>query len=87
MLDFDFHTKPNIKAAPLKLDLDKHPIAIPCPKYGKQLKENIGRLKRDKYITRTVCGRFAVGMDQLRRIEDAINKKWAKFPSQITLKL
>lgn len=67
----------------MKLDFDSAPIAIPCPQCGKQLKEKIGRLKRDKHITCPACGRIAVDTDQLRRLEADIEKTMAKKFAQI----
>ena len=70
----------------MKLYLTQHSVEIPCPKCGKELKEKIGRLYRDHYITCPVCGPVTVDTDQLRRLEDAINKELAKIPKKITLK-
>lgn len=71
--------------------LDNVEVKIACPKCGKQLKEKIGRLKREKHVKCVVCGRVAVNTDQLRKIEakieTTISKEIAKIPRKITLKL
>lgn len=67
----------------MKLDLDLETITTSCPKCGKQLKEKLGRLKREKRIACPKCGRVAVDTDQIRRVEDAINKDLAKQLAQL----
>lgn len=71
----------------MKINIDSHAITIPCPTCGKELKEKLGRLKRDKYIACPVCGRIAVNTDKLRGIEDSINKELAKLSGKFTFKL
>lgn len=72
----------------MTFSLDSVTVDIPCPQCGKQLKEKIGRLKRDKHITCATCGRMAVDTSQLRRVEDGIKKQLSKLGGQkITIKL
>lgn len=72
----------------MTFSLDTVVVDIPCPQCGKQLKEKIGRLKRNMHITCPVCGRMAVNTDQLRRVEDGIKKKIAQISGQkLTIKL
>lgn len=72
----------------MTISLDNVSIDVPCPKCGKKLKQKIGRMKREKHITCPVCGRIAVNTDQLRRIEDRLNKEIAKLSGKkITIKL
>ncbi|WP_150428852.1 hypothetical protein [Dechloromonas sp. CZR5] len=67
--------------------LDSQIITIPCPQCGKQLKEKIGRLKREKKIACSVCGPMTVNADQLSAIERSINEQLAQLKRKITLKL
>lgn len=67
--------------------LDNVEVKLPCPQCGKQLKEKIGRLKREKHIKCVICGRVAVDTDQLRKVEATISKEMAKISRKITLKL
>ena len=53
----------------MKINLDSQSITFPCPQCGKQLKEKLGRLKRDKHITCPVCGRIAVETDKIRNLD------------------
>lgn len=71
----------------MKLNLDSHVITMTCPQCHKQLKEKIGRLKRDKHITCPTCGRITVDTNQLRHIEESLNKELAKIPKTIKIKL
>lgn len=75
----------------MKLDLDSQDITIPCPKCRKQLKEKLGRVKRDKHITCPKCGRMAFDANKIREIEDRFSKQitdqLAKLPKTITIKL
>lgn len=72
----------------MKLNLDSHVMTFPCPKCGKQLKEKVGRMKRNKHVSCAVCGQIAVDAEQLRRIEDGLNKQISKLGGQkITIKL
>lgn len=71
----------------MNMTLDQHSIQLTCPKCGKQLKEQIGRLKRNRYVTCPACGRVAVNTDQLRRIEGSIDKELAELSKTFTFKL
>lgn len=75
----------------MKLDLDSNTITIPCPQCGKQLKEQIGRMKREKHITCQTCGRIAVNTDKIREIESRLSKQLteqlAKLSKTINIKL
>ena len=72
----------------MTFSLDTISVDIPCPQCGKQLKEKIGRMKRNKHITCPVCGRMAVNTDQLRCIEDGVKKKITQIGGKkITVKL
>ena len=68
----------------MTFSLDGVTASLPCPKCGKQLKEQIGRLKRNKHITCPVCGQMAVDTNQLRRVEDGIKKKIAQLGGKST---
>lgn len=70
----------------MKINLDSHTVTVPCPTCGQQLKEKLGRLKRDKHIDCPVCGRIAVNTDKLRGIEGSINKELAKIHKTFTIK-
>lgn len=75
----------------MKINLDSTDITIPCPQCGKQLKEKLGRLKRDKHITCQKCGMMAVDTNEIRKIEDRLGKQLAeqlaKIPKTINIKL
>lgn len=71
----------------MTINLDSHTVTLACPKCGQQLKEKLGRLKRDKHITCPICGRLAVDTHKLVAIEDAINEELAKLSTRINLKL
>ena len=61
----------------MQLNLDSHMLTIPCPKCGKQLQEQFGRIKRDKHITCDTCGRISADTDQIREVENRLNKELA----------
>ena len=75
----------------MSINLDSTIVTISCPKCGKQLKEKIGRLKRDNHIVCPVCGRMAVSTDQIRKFESASGKQLtdqlAKLNKTINIKL
>lgn len=71
----------------MTFSLDNVTVDIACPQCGKQLKEKIGRLKRDKHIACPSCGRIAVNTDQLRRVERSIDEQLAKLGGTLKLKL
>ena len=70
----------------MSINFDSQDIAIPCPKCGKQLKEKLGRLKREKHIPCPVCGRIAVDLESVVKAENALNKQLAKLNKKITIK-
>lgn len=71
----------------MTISLNAHTITLSCPQCGQQLKEKLGRLKRDKHITCPTCGRIAVDTHKVLGLEDSINKELAKLSTRISLKL
>jgi len=65
----------------MKFDIDNELAPFPCPSCGKEVKEKIGRLKRNPKVTCRSC-RTSISVDanKLRRAIDSaqksLNKLW-----------
>ena len=70
----------------MTISLDAQQITMSCPQCGKQLKDTLGRLKRNKRVTCPACGPITVDTTQVQRIERGINKPLPKRVSKINIK-
>ena len=70
----------------MTINFDSETISIPCPKCGKKLKEQLGRLKRQKHITCPTCGRITVNTEKFVSAERSVDKEIAKLSKKITIK-
>jgi predicted RNA-binding Zn-ribbon protein involved in translation (DUF1610 family) len=69
---------------------DSIELTLPCPQCGKEVKEKLGRLNRDKAFTCPKCGRVKVTGDGLQKISAALkdlDKALAKMTTKIKFKL
>ena len=64
----------------MKFDIDDELFPFSCPNCGKEIKEKIGRLKRNPKITCRGC-RTSISIDanKLRRTIDSIQKSFDKL--------
>jgi transcription elongation factor Elf1 len=74
-LESRFHSLIIGKGLAMTFSLDREMIGIPCPHCGKELKETIGRLKRDPVIACRHCNQETkIEASQLRRAIDSAQK-------------
>jgi transcription elongation factor Elf1 len=66
----------------MKFNLDDELFPFPCPSCGKEIKEKIGRLKRNpKIICRGCHTSISIDANKLRRTIDSIQKSFDKLGS------
>ena len=72
----------------MSISLDSHEATLTCPQCCHQIKETIGRLKHDQYVTCPTCGRFEKKKKKIIAIERDANEALAELKDfKITLKL
>ena len=63
---------------------DSHPVDIPCPKCGHQIKERLGRLKNDAQLTCPGCqSRISSDAKGLRDGLESVDKSLAELKRSI----
>lgn len=68
-------------------DMDTRKIEFQCPNCGQDLKQSIGRLKANVYMTCADCGvGINIDTDRLAKATEEIRKAIEKVPSEITIK-
>ena len=70
--------------------IDTIDFTIDCPQCGKQIKEKLGRLHRNRYCTCPKCGRIDIKGDGLAKIGRAIKdleSKLSGFSKTMKIKL
>jgi len=74
-LESRFHSFIIRKGLAMTFSLDRETIDIPCPHCGKEMKETIGRLKRDPLLTCRHCHQETkIEASQLRRAVSSAQK-------------
>lgn len=71
----------------MSINFDATQISVKCPKCGKELKETLGRLKRQKYITCPTCGRIAADTKGLVSAERSVNNQLDSPRKDFSIKL
>ncbi|MGC0155009.1 hypothetical protein ACPRNU_21330 [Chromobacterium vaccinii] len=60
----------------MKLDIDNHELALPCPGCGKKVEEKIGRLRTNPDISCPSCGAsIKIDADELNQGIKAVEKQ------------